>query len=164
MGFRITAVSDHPELAPVVAAWLVDAFGNPDRRTADEMTTLILAPPVGPEETFVLFDQERPVGTASLAHRDLETRPDLTPRLAGVFVQPAFRGRGYATALVRRVEAFASAASVPALWLYTWTAEPLYARLGWRRAGLEMDQKRGREVVLMTRPLSGGYQASDFGH
>ena len=165
MGFKIAAVSDRPELAPVVAAWLVDAlFGHPGGLTVEEMTALILSPPVGPEETFVLFDQGVPVGTASLAHKDLEARPDLTPWLAGVFVQPAFRGRGYATALVRRVEASAVAASVPVLWLYTWTAEPLYARLGWRRAGLEMDQKRGREVVLMTRPLSGGYQASDFGH
>jgi GNAT superfamily N-acetyltransferase len=99
-----------------------------------------------------------------LAHKDLETRPDLTPWLAGVFVQPAFRGRGYATALVRRVEAFASAASVRTLWLYTWTAEPLYARLGWQRAGLETDPKRGREVVLMTRRPPSGYQASDFDH
>jgi GNAT superfamily N-acetyltransferase len=117
---------------------------------------------LGPEETFVLFDRDRPVGTASLVHRDLETRPDLTPWLAGVFVQPAFRGQGYATELVRRVEAFASSASVPTLWLYTWTAEPLYTRLGWQRAGLETDPKRGREVALMTRRLSGGYQASDF--
>ena len=163
MGFEFAAVSDRPELAPVVAAWLVDAFGYPGGRTVEEMTALILSPPVGPEETFVLFDQGVPVGTASLAQQDLEARPDLTPWLAGVFVQPAFSGRGYATALVRRVEAFAVAASVPVLWLYTWTAEPLYARLGWRRAGLEMDQKRGREVVLMTRPLSGGYRASDLG-
>ncbi len=41
--------------------------------------------------------------------------------------------------------------------LYTWTAEPLYARLGWRRAGLETDQKKGREAVLMTRRMSIGY-------
>lgn len=163
MGFKIAAVSDRPELAPVVAAWLVDAFGHPGGRTAEEITALVLSPPVGPEETFVLFDEGVPVGTASLAHEDLEARPDLTPWLAGVVVQPAFRGRGYATALVRRVEAFAVAASVPVLWLYTWTAEPLYARLGWHRAGLETDQKRG-EVVLMTRRLSGLSQASGLDH
>lgn len=153
MGFRIAAVSDRPELAPIVAAWRVAAFGYPGGWTAEELTALILAPPVGPEETFVLFDRDRPVGTASLAHRDLETRPDLTPWFAGVYVEPAFRGRGRATALVRRVEAFAAAASVPVLWLYTSTAEPLYARLGWQRAGLE--QERGHEVVLMRRLLSG---------
>ena len=53
---------------------------------------------------------------------------------------------------MRRVEASATAASVRVLWLYTWTAEPLYAHLGWERVGLERDGDR--EVVLMRRPLS----------
>ncbi len=153
MRTSIAAVSDHPGLAPLVAEWLVEAFAYPGSRNVEVMTALILAPPVGPEETFVLFEQDRPVGTASLAAEDLATRPDLTPWLAGVFVYPACRGRGYATALVRQVEAFAIAASLPALWLYTWTAEPLYARLGWLRIGLE--QNRGSRVVLMKRSLAG---------
>jgi GNAT superfamily N-acetyltransferase len=148
----IVAVSDRPELAPIVASWLVAEFGHPGSRTVAELTALILSPPSGPEESFVLFDHDKPVGTASLSHDDLASRRDLTPWLAGVFVEPAYRGRGYATALVRRVEAFASVASVPTLWLYTWTAESLYARLGWHRVGLETN--RGEEVVLMSRRLS----------
>jgi GNAT superfamily N-acetyltransferase len=91
------------------------------------------------------------VGTAGLRHDDLASRPDLTPWLAGVFVEPAARSRGYANALVRQVEAFAAAAGVPTLWLYTWTAAPLYARLGWQPVGPETD--RGKDVVLMTRHL-----------
>ncbi len=149
----IAAVSDRPGLAPIVAGWLVEAFGRPGSRNVEDMTALILSPPVGPEETFVLFEQGRPVGTASLAARDLETRPDLTPWLAGVFIDPAFRGRGYATALVRQVEAFAMSASLPALWLYTSTAELLYARLGWQK--VEVKENRGSEVVLMRRCLAG---------
>ena len=152
MADTIVAVSAQPELAPIVARWLVAEFGRPDSRTGEELAALILSPPVGPEETFVLFDQDRPVGTASLAHDDLATRRDLTPWLAGVFVEPAYRGRGYASALVRRVEAFALASSVPTLWLYTWTAESLYTRLGWKRTGLETNH--GQEVVLMSRRLS----------
>ncbi len=152
MRTSIAAVSDQPGLAPLVAEWLVEAFAYPGSRSVADMTALILTPPVGPEETFVLFEQNRPVGTASLAAQDLASRPDLTPWLAGVFVHPAFRRRGYATALVRRAEEFAMAASLPALWLYTWTAEPLYARLGWHRVGLE--QNRGSEVVLMKRSLA----------
>jgi GNAT superfamily N-acetyltransferase len=159
MGHRIAAVSERPELAPVAAAWLVDAFHrHPGGCTAEEMEALILAPPVGPEDTFVLFDGDEPAGTASLTREDLEARPDLTPWLAGVFVRPGFRGRGHAAALVRRVEASAAAASVPVLWLYTATAEPLYARLGWRRAGLE--RNRGADVVLMKRLLSDRHGAS----
>jgi RimJ/RimL family protein N-acetyltransferase len=149
----ILAVSDRPDLAPIVARWRVNAFFNyPGGWTVDAMTARILAPPVGPKETFVLFDSGQPVGTAGLTHQDLKTRPDLTPWLAGVFVEPAFRGRGYAAALVRRVEAFAMAASVPILWLHTETAEPLYARLGWQRVGIEQDS--GHPTVLMRRDLS----------
>lgn len=153
MSRQIVAVSDRPDLAPLVARWRVDVFfAHPGGYTTEEMTALILAPPVGPEEAFVLFDDGQPVGTAGLVRSDLDARPDLTPWLAGLFVEPAFRGRGHATALVRQVEAFALAASVPVLWLYTSTAEPLYLRLGWQRAGLE--QENGQAVVLMRRFLS----------
>ncbi|HEX3996407.1 MAG TPA: GNAT family N-acetyltransferase [Acetobacteraceae bacterium] len=152
MAHTIVAVSDRPELASIVATWLIAEFGYPGGRTVEELTARILEPPTGPEETFVLFDQDRPVGTASLAHDDLASRRDLTPWLAGVFVEPAYRGRGYATLLVRQVEAFASAASVATLWLHTWTAESLYARLGWERMGTETN--RGDETVLMSRRLS----------
>ena len=155
MSHRIATVSDRPDLAPLVAHWRVEAFfQEPGGYTVEEMTALILAPPVGPKETFVAFDRDQPVGTAGLVHGDLDTRPDLTPWLAGVFVQPAFRGRGHATALIRRAEAFAAAASVQVLWLYTWTAEPFYARLGWQRAGVERED--GHDVVLMRRCLSAG--------
>jgi len=155
MSPRILAVSDHPALAPLVAAWLVEAFGRPGGRTVEQMTALILAPPKGPEESFVLFDGETPAGTASLAHDDLDSRPDLTPWLAGVYVPPAFRGRGHARALVRHVEGVARAAGVGTLWLYTWTAAPLYAGLGWVHAGLEHEIKRNHQVVLMRRDLAG---------
>jgi GNAT superfamily N-acetyltransferase len=153
MDYRIVAVSDQPELAPLVATWLLDEFRHPGSPNHEGMTARILAPRTGPEETFVLFEGDIPVATASLARKDLDSRPDLTPWLAGVVVQPAYRGRGYATALVRHVEARARSASVPTLWLNTWTAESLYARLGWGRVGLE--KGNSRDVVLMKRDLAG---------
>lgn len=153
MSVRIVPVSKQPELAALVAGWRVSAFfDHPGGYTVDEMTALILAPPVGPKETFVLFDGDKPVGTAGLMHSDLESRPDLTPWLGGLFVEPVFRGRGHATALVRQVEDVARAASVPVLWLYTLKAERLYRRLGWQHAGVE--QEAGHDVVLMRRELS----------
>ena len=111
MNQYIVAVSGQPGRAPLVARWRVDAFfDHPGGYTVEEMTALILSPPAGPNETFVLFDHDRPAGTAGLVRQDLETRPDLTPWIAALFVEPAFRGRGFATALVRQVEAFARAA------------------------------------------------------
>lgn len=154
MRYHIASVSKQPELAALVAKWRVDAFFNhPSGYTVTEMTTLILKPPGGPNETFVLFDDGRPVGTAGLMCSDLESRPDLTPWIGGLYVEPAFRGRGHATALVRQVEDFARAVPVPTLWLYTVSADGLYLRLGWQHVGVE--QEDGRDVILMRRNLSG---------
>jgi len=104
-----------------VAKWRVAAFfDHPGGYTVEQMTAPILAPPAGPAETFVLFGGDDPVGTAGLG---------------GLFVEPAFRGRVHASALVRHAGRFARAASVPVLWLYTLHAEGLHLRLGWHRAG-----------------------------
>jgi GNAT superfamily N-acetyltransferase len=154
MSVRIVPVSKQPDLAALVAEWRVRAFfDGPGGYTVDEMTTLIISPPSGPNETFVLFYGDRAVGTVGLMRSDLESRLDLTPWLGGLFVEPAYRGRGHATALVRQVEEFARAALVPVLWLYTLHAEGLYLRLGWQYAAVE--QADGHDVILMRRELSG---------
>jgi GNAT superfamily N-acetyltransferase len=145
-------ISERPELASLVAEWRVRAFfPQPSGYTVVEMTALILRPPGGPNRTFVLFDGDRAVGTAGLMRSDLESRPDLTPWLGGLYVEPAFRGRGHATALVRQVEDAARAVPVSTLWLYTLSADGLYLRLGWQHAGVE--QEDGRDVVVMRRDL-----------
>lgn len=151
MAFSIVGLTDRPELAPAVARWLLEEFRHALSPSHDEQVAKLLAQK-GPEETFVLFDDEEPVGTASLVTNDLPLRPDLTPWLASVLERPAFRGRRYSAPLVQRVEA-AAAQSAAVLWLYTWTAEPVYARLGWERVGLERDTDRNIEVVLMKRNL-----------
>ena len=148
---HIVALTDRLELAPTVAEWLHGEF---DHARGPSFTKRVaqLRAQKAPEETFVLYDHDVPVGTASLVINDLPSRPELTPWLAGVLIRPEFRGRGYSATLVRHVEATA-AAMAPILWLYTWTAEPLYARLGWERVGPERDTDRDIAVVLMKRNL-----------
>jgi len=91
------------------------------------------------------------VGTASLTAHDLDERPDLTPWLAGVFVPPHARGQGHAGRLVAAVEREARAASIATLWLYTNTAERIYARAGWKT--VETVQHNGKPFALMRRDL-----------
>ncbi len=128
-------LKDRPDLLPIVRSWL----GS--RRSS-------LA---GPEHCFVLLAGGVPAGTASLAENSLETRPDLTPWLANLFVPPAFRGRGHSARLVGAVEAAARAARVPTLWLVTRSAESLYARLGWHAVGPAIFH--GDPATLMRRDL-----------
>jgi predicted N-acetyltransferase YhbS len=153
MSYRIVTVSDQPEMAPAVADWLLDAFRHDLSPSHDELIAKLLAQKARAEETFILFADNAPVGTASLVTNDLPSRSDLAPWLASVLVRPEFRGKGYSAPLVQHVEAAATASAVKVLWLYTWSAEPLYARLGWERVGLERDSDRNIEVVLMKRDL-----------
>jgi predicted GNAT family acetyltransferase len=102
-------------------------------------------------QSFVLLVDDEPVGTASITAHDLEERPDLTPWLAGVFVVPEARGQGYACQLVAAVEEEARRASISTLWLYTNTAERIYARVGWRT--VETILHDGKPHALMRRDL-----------
>jgi GNAT superfamily N-acetyltransferase len=153
MSYQLVSIAERPDLAPAVADWLLEEFRHARSPTREELVVRILAQPARSEETFVALVDDVPVGTASLVGNDLPSRPDLTPWLASVLVRPQFRGRGYSVPLVKHVETVA-AASVSILWLYTWTAEPLYARLGWQRVGIERDADRDIEVVLMKRHLA----------
>ena len=99
MSVKITTAPAQPDLVPIVAQWLHDAFSYPGSRAVDEIIALLVAPLNGPEETFVLFEDDMPVGTASLAHDDLAARPDLTPWMTGVVVLRPYRGRGLCSRL-----------------------------------------------------------------
>ena len=79
-------LSAQPDLVPQVVDWLRAEFGHPGSARREQQIAEMLAQPEQSEETFVLFDDNVPVGTASLVNSDLPSRPDLTPWLASVLV------------------------------------------------------------------------------
>jgi predicted N-acetyltransferase YhbS len=93
------------------------------------------------------------LGSASLIVHDMDTRPDLSPWLASVFVAPEHREQGIGTALVRRVIEEAQTLSVPNLYLFTTPDKrDFYARLGWKL--LEHARYRGYQQVVMVLQFS----------
>jgi GNAT superfamily N-acetyltransferase len=155
MRHDVISTRARPDLAEVTGQWRwVEFFARHGRsresvihaeREAARTTSAM------PHVLVSLADGE-PVGMATLAAHDLDARPDLGPWLAGVYVLPAFRGRGHATHLVGAIEDLARAAVIPALWLYTRTAEPLYRRCGW--CTVERFPRNGHVYDLMRRDLS----------
>lgn len=147
----LTTIAARPDLAPVVARWIWEEWGRPNGRPIERTLGRVASrtAQVGLEQCFVVLEGDTPAGTASLVAEDSDSRPDLTPWLASVFVDPAFRGRGHARVLVTAVESAARGAGVPTLWLFTETAASLYAALGWIPAG-EIVEK-GRPQALMRR-------------
>ena len=98
--------------------------------------------------TVVAFENGEVMGSASLVSHDMETRMELSPWLAGVFVGPAYRRRGIGAELVRRIMREAAKLEVPLLYLYTIHSEMFYAKLGWTL--LEHTSYRQQKVAIMT--------------
>jgi len=150
----VVSTYQRPDLVPVVAGWIWREFWRSRGLELEDTLEAVRSTltPFAMPRSFVLLVDGAPVGTASLAAADLETRPHLTPWLAGVFVEPAFRGRGYAGMLAEAVADEGRARGAPTLWLYTRTAERIYARVGWRT--VENVEHNGKAYALMRRDLS----------
>ena len=87
---RVVSTAERPELAPVVATWLWEEFRRHRGHSLGEVLAAV-AFSIGAARmprTFVLLEDGRPVGTASLTEHDLDERPDLSPWLAGVCTSP----------------------------------------------------------------------------
>jgi GNAT superfamily N-acetyltransferase len=155
MALSLTTIAERPDLAAPVARWLWEEWGRRKGRPFERTHGMIAARTArcGLEQCFVALQDGAPVGTASLAAEDADSRPDLSPWLASVFVAPAARGRGYGRLLVTAVECAARSSGFGTLWLFTDGAAGLYAALGWRDAGTVEDH--GRTYTLMRRDLGG---------
>jgi predicted N-acetyltransferase YhbS len=150
---RIEPLAEHAAFVPVVAAWHFGEWGHADPAGTVESWTAALAERTrrdGVPCTYVAVEGGVPVGSAALVDADMDTHPEMTPWLAGVYVVPEWRGRGVGTALVRRAAARAAELGLRHLYLYS-TRPGFYARLGWRALGTEPHE--GEVVTLMRLDL-----------
>ncbi|WP_165585592.1 GNAT family N-acetyltransferase [Roseococcus sp. SYP-B2431] len=151
--WRILRIADRPDLVPLVANWLWDAFWQPGGHRLEEVREILAAADaeIGTPQSFVLMAGEIPCGTASFMSADLEIRNDIGPWLAGLYVVPEARGQGCAQRLVTAVEEAARRSGEKALYLHTEDAQGLYEGLGWYAVGEGSDH--GRPVTIMRRDL-----------
>lgn len=147
----IEYLADHPEALPTLARWQHAEWGYLRRGDTLAARTARLRAQMGRDSiplTVVAFEAGETLGSASLIPHDMDTRMELTPWLAGVFVGPQFRRRGIGAQLVRRIGAEAARLDVPLLYLYTVHSENFYAGLGWTLR--ERTTYRQQNVVIMT--------------
>ena len=152
---QIAYLADHPHLIPTVAAWQYEEWGhlNPGDSVSGRVERLSqhLGRP-GIPTTLIAIEDDIVMGCAGLVVNDLRSHPDLTPFMASVFVAPAYRRRGIATALAEQMKVVAHQLGFPQLYLITPDQQNLYARLGWV-AQRDLDY-RGELVTLMVVKLT----------
>jgi GNAT superfamily N-acetyltransferase len=155
VALSLTTIAARPDLAETVAGWLWEEWGRKKGRPFEGVLARVSSRTalIGLEQCVVLLDGDTPAATASLVVEDADSRPDLSPWLASVFVSPTARGRGYGRVVVTAIESAAREAAIPTLWLFTDSAAPLYASLGWREAGPLTEN--GKTYALMRRDFAG---------
>ncbi len=156
MTVEIAAIADHLELLPTIGRWHWEEWGHHDPDGSLEAWTANLGERTHRDRIptiFVALERGAPAGSAVLCEHDMDTRLDLTPWLSGVYIEPAFRGRGIAGRLVGEAMRFAEGCGVQTLYLYTNGAERLYEATGWQRIGRELYE--GRWTTLMAVDLAG---------
>lgn len=97
--------------------------------------------------TVVAVDDDRLLGSASLVESAMETRPELTPWLAGVYVDAGERGRGIGSALIERIIDEAAVRDFDEIYLFTTEYAAWYERFGWET--IDDDHYHGFEVTVM---------------
>ncbi|HEV2318184.1 MAG TPA: GNAT family N-acetyltransferase [Verrucomicrobiae bacterium] len=151
---NIDYLADHPEFISTVARWHHEEWSYLRPGDTVEARTIRLRAESGRGEiptVFIACSNGTPLGSAMLIAHDMDTRMDLSPWLAGVFVAPEHRRRGIGRALVRRVVECAGELGVGRLYLFTPSAEQMYLRLGW--SSFERTNYRGTDVLVMSREV-----------
>ena len=147
---QIVDLSEHPEHIPLLATWHQAEWGhlNPGSTAHARAERLRLhgAQP-GIPMTFIAIEDNVLLGSASLVANDLTTHPHLSPFLASVYVAPAYRRHGIASALVRHAVLAAEQFGITTAYLITLDQQRLYARLGWTE--VEQVRYRGELLTLM---------------
>lgn len=139
---KIQCITDCPDLLPTLVEWERTEWGNEWATVVEQATSRDTVPTI-----FVALDGNKPMGCAMLIEHDMMSRRDLSPWLGGIFVHPAYRKCGVASALVQHAMDKARQTGISTWWLYTASSRQLYERFNWKY--VDEVQYEGESVTLM---------------
>jgi predicted N-acetyltransferase YhbS len=152
---KIEYLADRPEHVATVAAWHRREWGHLRPEESLEIRASKLRARSGHRQiptVFIASTDGTPLGSAMLVAHDMDSHLHWSPWLAGVVVAPEYRGRGIGAALVEHAVAEARELGLPTLYLYTFSTEQYYARLGWQL--IERSSYFGESVSIMSCSLN----------
>ncbi len=150
--FQIVDPADRKTIE-LIADWYVSEWNIPKEKTIQKLESFS-----GDSSQFqaLMTLEGVPVSTGGLYHHvgllDKEPRFSVYKYwLALVYTIPPKRQQGYGALLCNYIYEYAKKLGVPEIFLYTDTAERLYARMGWQV--LERIRVGERNIVVMKKQL-----------
>lgn len=151
---KIEYLADHKELIPKLARWMHEEWGYLYPEHTLEIRERLVAERANKDRiplTLVAIEDDEPVGTVCLKLNDMDTRPELTPWLASLYVKQSRRREGIGSGLVEAIEKEAAELGAKKLYLYTPKSENFYAERGWNVR--ERVEYRGDFVSVMEKVI-----------
>jgi N-acetylglutamate synthase-like GNAT family acetyltransferase len=140
---------------PILARWHQDEwyFLEPTKTLQDRMARIKLCF----EDSFVpsiyiAKENNTLLGSAAIIEHDMDTRKDLSPWLAGVYVPENYRKRGIGSKLVLYVMQQAKKNGFKTLYLYTLKHSDFYSKLGW--TVIQETEYRNCQITIMSIDLN----------
>ncbi len=147
---NISFLAEHSQHIPTLASWHQNEWHHisPHLTTAkriDEYSSY------RSDDTIpcclIATHDDKLLGSASLVLSDMETRPELSPWLASVYVHPDYRCQGIATKLIKHCLDIARRTGIDKLYLFTPDQKDFYSHRGWQL--LEDCEFHGEQVDIM---------------
>jgi len=152
---KIIPLADNKEFIPELAALHHAEWKHLNPSLTLEGRAKAIADSAGREgipSIFIAVSGNQLVGSAALVRDDMDTKPELSPWLAAVYVKERFRHQGAATNLIARCEEEAARSNASTWYLYTEFASKLYEKLGWHH--MERSEYRGVTVDVMYKKIA----------
>ncbi len=147
---EIENINNYPAYIPIVAEWLYNMWGwkIPGGSVSNAEKALMERPDhTGIPLSFVAIQNYEPIGVARLIKHDMDTRKELSPWLASVFVVKQFRNNGVGKALCVNAISEANKIGFHILYLFTPDKEAFYKKQGWEI--VEQKIYRNEDVSIM---------------
>lgn len=124
---KLVRLREQPEMIDRAARWFHEKWGIPEAAYRESMAAMDAGPV---PQWLLLLDGERICGGLGVIENDFHERPDLTPNICAVYVEPEYRCRGLAGLLLRTACADLAAQGVKTCYLLT-DHTGFYERYGW---------------------------------
>jgi RimJ/RimL family protein N-acetyltransferase len=118
----------------IIVNWMYNWWGKEDNYTEEEVKEYIehsFQKDTLPQ-TYGLYLDNKLIGMYQFTYRDLNTRPDIYPWLANVYIDEDYRGKGYSKIMLNTIgNNLKNNTSFKEIYLYT-KYDHLYENFGWK--------------------------------
>lgn len=128
---QITKLSE--ENLNIVVKWLYDWWGKIEGYSYEELICYILSSLQKDKlpKTYGIFDGETIIGLYQFTYSDLDSRPDIYPWLANVYVSEKYRKKGIGSLLIQNAKENIKKSGFKQLYLYT-SYNKFYEKYGFK--------------------------------